>query len=524
MAYVGLCFILLSQPIGAASCEGLAFLKLTNTFIEASQMVAAGTFLPPGATPSGAASATYRALPAFCRVQGVIQPASDSHIGFELWLPASGWNGKYLGVGNGALGGSMTYSVGPATNAHGLAEGLLAGYATSSTDTGHKGSVSDAQWALGHPEKIVDYGYRAIHETAEKSKSIVRAFYGDGPKHSYFSGCSTGGRQALMEAQRFPDDYDGIIAGAPASSFTHIFAAQAMNVQATEATPASYIPAAKLPTLESAVLATCDALDGLKDGVIDDPRKCHFDPATLLCPGAESDTCLTQPQVVALKKIYAGPRTSKGEQIHPGFLPGSETGVGGWAAWFTSNGPGNGLHSLFASVAGMFIFQNPVWDYRAFDLDRDIKIADAKMGRTLNAIDPTLKAFENRGGKLILFHGWNDPALAPNGTVNYYENIVAKMGRKSAESFIRLYMVPSMQHCGGGPGPNSFIGAATAALDRWVEQGTRPDRIIATKYKTDGDQTSGVARTRPLCPYPNVARYRSSGSIDDAANFVCEAP
>jgi feruloyl esterase len=524
------CAILIGVPVVAATCESLASLKLTNTTFTAAQVVEAGAFAPPGAPPpNGPALAAYKALPAFCRVQGVIQPSSDSHIEFEVWLPASGWNGKYLGVGNGGFAGSINYfqailPSGAASNANpGLADAIATGYAASSTDTGHKGI--DAKWALGHPEEIVDFGDRAVHETAERSRAIIRAFYGEAPKHSYFNSCSNGGREALMEAQRFPADYDGIIAGAPANSATHYFVGATLNAQATEVDPAAYIPAAKLASIESAVLATCDTLDGLKDGVIDDPRKCHFDPGTLLCKGAESDRCLTQPQVTALKKIYAGARTSKGEQIYPGYQPGGETGRGGWAAGFTGTGPGTGGKYRFSTQAGPYlIFQNADWDYRSFDPDRDTKIADDSMGQRLNATDPNLKAFRNRGGKLVMYHGWSDNFLAPTNTIDYYNNVVSKMGRKDADSFTQLYMVPGMQHCGGGPGPNSFGGPITAALERWVEQGSAPDKIIATKFKVDGNPASGVARTRPLCPYPQVARYSGSGSIDDAANFACVVP
>jgi hypothetical protein len=527
---IAVCAVLIAAPVVAATCESLSSLKLANTTITAAQVVAAGTFTPPGASPpNGPARAAFKALPAFCRVQGVIQPSSDSHIEFEVWLPASGWNGKYLGVGNGGLAGSINYfnaiePSGAASNADpGLADAIATGYAASSTDTGHKGI--GARWALGHPEKIVDFGYRAVHETAERSRAIIRAFYGEAPKHSYFSSCSNGGREALMEAQRFPADYDGIIAGAPANSFTHFFVGATLNAQATEADPAAYIPVAKLASIESAVLSTCDTLDGLKDGVIDDPRKCHFDPSTLLCKGAESDSCLTPSQVTALEKIYASARTSKGEQIYPGYQPGGETGPGGWAAFFTGTGPGTGARYRVSTEDGPYlIFQNADWDYRSFNPDRDTKIADDSMGQRLNATDPNLKAFKNRGGKLVMFHGWSDPGLAPTNTIDYYNDVVSKMGRKDADSFTRLYMVPGMQHCGGGPGPNNFGGPITAALERWVEQGSAPDKIIATKFKVDGNPASGVVRTRPLCPYPQVAQYSGSGSIDEAANFACVIP
>lgn len=516
-----MCAMLIAGPAAAATCKSLAGLKLPNTSITAAQAVEASAFTPPGAAPA----ATALALRAFCRVQGLIQPSSDSHIEFEVWLPASGWNGKYLGVGNGGFAGSINYTGHPASNDPGLAQALATGYAASSTDTGHKAGATDAKWALGHPEKIVDFGYRAVHETAEQSKAIIRAFYGEGPKHSYFSSCSNGGRQALMEAQRFPADYDGIIAGAPADSFTHILAAFTLDIQATEADPANYIAAAKLPAIESAALSTCDALDGLKDGIIDDPRKCHFDPGTLLCKGAESDGCLTQVQVAALKKIYAGARTSKGEQIYPGYQPGGETGPGGWTAWFTGTVPGTGAQHAFSTQGGAYlIFQNANWDYRAFNPSRDVKIADETMGQRLNATDPNLKEFKNRGGKLVLYHGWSDAALAPTGTIDYYNSVSSKMGRKEADGFTRLYMVPGMQHCGGGPGPNSFRLPMTVALEQWVEQSSAPEKIIATKFKTDGNPASGVARTRPLCPYPQVAQYSGSSSIDDAANFSCVVP
>ena len=524
------CATFLAAPGFGATCENLASLKLPSTTITAAQSIAAGAFaLPPGTPPSPPGlgpSGLFKAMPAFCRVTGVIQPSTDSHIEFEVWLPSAGWNHKLEGAGNGGFAGSINYTD--------LAQALIAGYATSSTDTGHKGGATDATWALGHPEKIIDFGYRAIHETAEKSKSVIRAFYGEAPQHSYFSSCSNGGRQALMEAQRYAADYDGLIAGAPAANWTRIMAGFTWDEQSAEADPASYIPAGKFAAVDSAVLAACDALDGVKDGVLDDPRKCHFDPAALLCKGADSAACLTQPQVAALKKIYAGPRNSKGEQVYPGFEPGGQSGSGflGWAAWFSGLKPGTSAQYAFATQAGAYmIYQNAAWDYRAANFDKDLKIAEDTMGARLNAIDPNLKALKDRGGKLMIYHGWSDPALVPTATVNYYENVVAKMGPKDTAGFVRLYMVPGMNHCAAGPGPNSFgSGPARsvdpdfsmfAALERWVEIGTAPDKIIATKYKMDGNPASGVSRTRPLCPYPQVARYKGSGSADEAANFAC---
>jgi Tannase and feruloyl esterase len=513
---------LLAAPLAAATCDSLASLKLADdTTITSAKTVAAGTFtLPANVPPNPFAVGSFKKLPDFCRVEGVIQPTSDSHIEFEVWLPSFGWNGKYHGEGNGGFAGSINYTA--------LADSLMSGYASSSTDTGHKGDATDARWALGHPEKIVDFGYRAVHETAERSKAVMHAFYGEDVKHSYFSSCSNGGRQALMEAQRFPADYDGLIAGAPAGSFTHIVASFTWDLQADEMNPASYIPASKYPAIEAAVVAACDARDGVKDGVIDDPTKCGFQPATLLCNGAETAACLTQPQVTALEKIYAGPRNSHGEQVYPGFLPGGQSGPAGWGLWVSGGAPGKSLQYAFATQGGAYlIYQNAAWDFRAYNLDHDVKVADDTMGVRLNAVDPNLKALKNRGGKLIIYHGWSDSALAPMATVNYYKNVVSKLGQKQTADFVRLYMVPGMQHCGGGPGPDSF-GATpggpkndpqhsmTAALEGWVEKGTAPGSIVATKYVS-----GNAVRSRPLCPYPQVAHYSGSGSTDDAANFKC---
>jgi hypothetical protein len=503
--------------VSAATCEGLSELKLPDTTITAAQSVAKGAFTPP----TGSA-AQYQDLPAFCRVTGVIKPTTDSEIKFEVWLPSENWNGKFQGIGNGGFAGSITHSW--------LAGALARGYATASTDTGHGGN--DASWALGHPEKLVDYGHRAIHEMTEKAKLIVKAFYGDGPKRSYFASCSNGGRQGLMEAQRYPNDYDGIIAGAPANAFTQILTGFAWNMQMTLSDPASYIPAKKLKAIEAAVLAGCDARDGVTDGVLDDPTKCGFDPAVLLCKGAETDECLTEKQVAALKKIYAGPRNAKGQLIIPGFTPGGEMGAGGWGPWITGATPTTALQFFFATQAYKnMVYNDPNWDYKTFDLERDGKLANEKLAPVLNATDPNLKAFSARGGKLILYHGWNDAALPPMNTVNYFQSIVAKLGQRQTDSYVRLYMAPGVQHCFGGPGPDNFgqivtraqsdpQNDLTLALERWVEQGVAPEQIIATKRQSANPQAP-VLRTRPLCPYPQVARYKGSGSTDEAANFKC---
>jgi len=506
-------------PLGAATCESLANVKLPNTTMTA-QPVAAGAFPAPPAQ-LGQPPADFKSLPAFCRVQGVIAPSADSHIEFEVWLPAAGWNGKYRGLGNGGFAGAIDYGA--------LANAVTYGYAASGTDTGHKGSAIEAGWALGHPEKVADFGYRAIHETAEKAKELVKAYYSNGPRRSYFSSCSNGGREALMEAQRYPADYDGILAGAPANYWTHLLTEAVAEVQALSE-PGAYIPVSKLPALQAATLAACDARDGVTDGVIDDPSRCQFDPGQLLCKGADSDACLTAPQVAALKKLYAGARDTAGKQIFPGRVVGGETGPNAWADWI--NGREQNRSLMFAFGTGFFgnmVYENASWDYHTFQADRAMKTADDKLARTLNATDPNLKPFRDRGGRLIVYHGWSDAAISPLNSIDYFQAVEKTMGVKQTDGFVRLYMAPGMTHCAGGPGPDNFgqLGvdkgdaqhSVTKALERWVEDGAAPEAIAATKYKAGPG--SDVVRTRPLCPYPQVAKYKGSGSTDDAANFAC---
>jgi len=488
--------MLASLPLCAATCESLASLSLPHTTIASARVYAAGEFQVQNGQPG-------RTLPAFCRVQGVMKPADDSEIPFEVWLPAAMWNGKFRGIGNGGFAGSMSRGE--------LAGALVSGYAAAATDTGHQAGGTDATWALGHPQKVVDFGWRAIHETAETGKAITAAFYGEAPRHAYFMGCSNGGRQALMEAQRFPDDYEGIVAGAPANYWTHLMTRALWDVQALMNDPAAYIPASKVPTIEDAVLQACDAMDGVTDGIINDPPRCQFDPAVLLCQQGDSDTCLTAPQVGALRKLLSGPKNSKGASVFPGAALGGAAGNGGWSSWLLGSAPGKSSGYAFGTqFFTNMVFENAAWDFHQFNVDRDMKAADAKLAGTLNSTDPDLRRFRDRGGKLILYHGWSDSGIPARNTVDYFNSVEQKMGAKSVETFVRLYLVPGMQHCGGGPGPNAFNMAG--ALERWVEQGAAPEQIIARK-----DQ-----RTRPLCPYPQTAKYTGKGSTDDAANFVCK--
>ncbi len=509
----------------AATCESLSSLKLPDATLTLAQPVAAGAFTPPAGLQERPGSLGFKNVPAFCRVAVTLQPTKDSDIKIEIWMPLTGWNGRYRGQGNGGFAGSINYAA--------LADAVSQGYTTAATDTGHTGSQVNASWALGHPEKVADFGYRAIHEMTVEAKATIRAFYGENPRHSYFGSCSNGGRQALMEAQRYPEDYDGILAGAPANYWTHLLVAGVWDLQAIEADPASYIPASKIPAIREAVVAACDAQDGLSDGILNDPTQCHFDPAKILCAEHEADSCLTAPQVSALKKIYAGPRNSKGEQIFPGFSPGGEAGPGGWPLWITGQAPHTSLQFLFGT--GFFAnmqYNDPAWDFRTFDFDTGVKLTDDKEAAVLNATDADLKPFRSHGGKLILYHGWSDAAIPPANAINYYNSVVVALGQDGTNSFARLYMAPGMQHCGGGPGPDSFgqWGGATPAdpqhniyraLEQWVEKGAAPGQIIATKY-SDADPPQ-VKMTRPLCPYPQIAKYKGSGDSSDAGNFTCAA-
>jgi feruloyl esterase len=434
-------------------------------------------------------------------VQATLTPSADSDIKIEVWLPASGWNGKFQAVGNGGWAGTISY--GP------LGAAVRRGYAAASTDTGHVGG--SASFALGHPEKLTDFAYRAVHETTVAAKAIIANFYGNSPRYSYWNGCSTGGRQGLKEAQRFPADFDGIIAGAPANYQTHLHVWSIAVAQAVQKEPGSYIPPEKYPVIHKAALEACDALDGLKDGLIQDPTRCHFDPKVLQCAGDDSAACLTAPQVEAARKIYAPVKNSRtGEIIFPGMEPGSELG---WAAL-----AGPKAAAVATDTFSYVVYKDPNWDWHTMSPDTDTAVADKIDNGLINAIDPNLDPFISHKGKLITYHGWSDQLIAPGNSVNYYNNVAKKMGgaAKTADS-IRLFMVPGMAHCAGGEGPNTFD--MVSALEQWVEQGKAPEQVIASHT-----QNGVVDRTRPLCQYPQVARYKGTGSIDDASNFTCAAP
>ena len=497
-------FAVINTPAqAAATCESLSSLTLPDTTITLAQSVAAGAFTVPGngRARGSVPNAASKELPAFCRVAATVKPTSDSDIKIEIWMPASGWNGKLEANGNGGWSGSIS----PAT----LAAGMQRGYAASMTDTGHDGG--SANFALGHPEKLIDWGYRAEHELAVKSKAIIAAYYGDGPKLSYWNGCSAGGRQGLKEAQRYPEDFNGIVSGAPGINWTGRAAQAIWIAQAIRKEEASRIPPAKFPIIHNAALDACDAADGVKDGIIEDPTRCKFDPRALECKGPDGPACLTAPQVEAARRIYASvtnPRTN--EEIFPGHEPGSELG---WNTMAGAQPLGTGL-DLFKFV----VFKDPSWDYRTLNFDSDMALTAKADSGVMNALDPNLKAFFGRGGKIVQYHGWSDPQISPLSSVRYYNAVLDTLGGagKVLDSY-RLFMIPGMAHCGGGEGASSFD--MLTALEQWVEAKKAPDQILASRVR-DGK----VNRTRPLCPYPRVAKYKGTGSIDDAANFSCQLP
>ncbi len=501
-----------------APCSSLASLKLPDTTITAAADVPAGDFTPPAAADAARAARPI-ALPAFCRVQLTVAPA----IRVEVWLPASGWNGNFEAVGGNGYAGAIVY---PA-----MGNALKAGYATASTDTGHQGG---ADFALGHPDLIVDFGYRGIHEMTVKAKQVIEALYGATPRLSFFNGCSTGGRQGLTEAQRYPEDYNGIIAGAPAIEWSHL---QVRNIYLgleTLKDEGSYIPMAKLAAIQDASVTACDSLDGLKDGLVDDPRKCSYDPVSLLCKAGDSDTCLTAKQVETLKVLYQPIKYPDGKVLYPAYVPGTEKG---WNNFTTGAGPGkSGAVNTGLGYIKFFVLNNADWDFKTWDAAKVMPLVDDPKARAIvDSMNANLRPFRDHGGKLIIYQGWGDDAVSPLHTINYYKSVVATAtGAKTGDSstpenadfikasdktgdFARLFMVPGMNHCGGGSGPNVFDGFSSLAT--WVAQKTPPAQIVAT-HMTNGS----ADRTRPLCPFPQTAQYTGQGSIDDAANFVCKLP
>jgi feruloyl esterase len=506
-----------------ATCESLASLKLPETTITAAQSIPAGTYTAPNGQ-------VFTNMPAFCRVAATLTPTSDSDIRIEIWMPASIWNGNFEGVGNGGFAGSIAYTA--------LAASVKLGYASVSTDTGHVGSTYDGSFALGHPQKIIDFGYRSVHLMTVRGKQILDAFYGENAQRSYFDGCSTGGRQALMEAQRFSSDYDGIIAGDPVAYYTHHHVGGNLwVVRQMFNNPASTVFTNEDTLLGNAVDAACDALDGVVDGVLNDPRLCHYNPEKLLCQGTQKPPhCLTAEQVEAVKNIWAGPdQIVQQHDYYPPFERGGE--ADGWPFSISPQPPPAQQTDHHAEIGipffQYFVFDNPSWDFRTFNwisdpayVDNKVVVPGQTLASVLNSIDPDLGQFRARGGKLIQYHGFSDPEVPPLTSINYFESVVnfpdesfSNEPVQWTQEFYRLFMVPGMNHCSGGPGANVFD--MLTPLVQWVENDSAPNRIIATHY-VNNDPTQGVQFTRPLCSYPKEAVYKGSGNPNDAANFVCK--
>jgi feruloyl esterase len=480
-------------------CEQLAGVELERAAVTAATTVPEGIFKPPagsGGPPPAADAPPPRPIPEHCRVTLVLTPSADSSINVEVWLPTANWNGKFLAVGNGGWAGAI--------QGYGdMQDALRRGYATAATDTGHSAADGPAgAFALGHPEKIVDFAYRAVHDMTVKSKRLIDAFYAPPLDYSYFKGCSTGGRQAVMAAQRYPGDFDGIIAGALANRHIHMHTAGAYRSMQLARHPEQAVSATKAKLVNDAVMKQCDTLG---EGFLNNPRQCSFDFASLACGASGStESCLTPGELTTVQTFYGGTKNSKGELIFSGQAYGVPLPV-----LQPSDGPPNPFAFDSIRILG---FQDADYDWREFDLDRDMSRVDAAVG-WVDAVDPDLRAFEAHGGKLLLYAGWQDNGITPENTVLYYETVREEMG-SAQDDWLRLFLVPGMLHCRGGPGPNTFD--SISALEQWREQEVAPAHLMGTNPQ------SGL--TRPICAYPQYAKYDGSGDLDDAANFACVDP
>jgi len=481
-------------------CENLASLRLTDATITSAVVVPEGPPPARGSGPGGApatggpparGAAPPANIPAHCQVRLVLKPTADSLINMELWLPLQKWNGKFVGVGNGGFAGSIQ---GRTTD---MPDALRRGYATAGTDTGHQEPGGD--WAIGHPEKMIDFGYRSTHEMTLKAKEIVTAFYDQPAKYSYFKGCSTGGRMALMEAQRYPADYNGIIAGSLANRHIHMWTAGVARSIELSRHPEGNLTAEKAALVNRMVTDACDTL---KEGFLNNPPHCKVDFSKLLCAAEKNDdTCLTAAQLKTVDTFYRGVKNAKGEVIFSGQALGN---------------PIPPLRGTNQAPTGVFdivriAFNDPNLDWQKFDLDKDMPIIDKAVGY-VDSVNPDLGAFKKSGGKLLLTHGWADTGITPENTIWYYDSVLDRMGSNQSD-WMRLFMAPGMGHCGGGPGVNTFDSIGT--LENWVERGIAPDQML-------GKGANGL--TRPLCPYPQYAEYKGTGELSDAVNWSCTAP
>jgi hypothetical protein len=497
--------ILFAAPAAAASCESIASLALPDGKINSVTLVAAGAFTPPmggGLLMGGPGGlAAFKAAPAFCRVTATLAPTPDSDIKIEVWMPAENWNGKLVGVGNGVWAGSISYSA--------LAEPLAKGYATAATDTGHTGSGMDARFAVGHREKLIDFGYRAVHEMTAKAKAILAAYYGRKERRSLWVSCSTGGRQGLMEAYRYPEDYDGISSMAPANPMVGLMIGTLWTGYAALKEDARRLTPSIMTAVHKAYVSQCDEKDGLKDGIAGNPEQCTFDPGILECKEGDRDNCLTAPQVAALRDIYAGaknPRT--GEQIFPGYPPGSEQQL-------TALTGGKEPFPVATSYFRDIVFNNPQWDYRSYDYDKDLAATFQAASDILDVPSDGFARFIEGGGKLLLSHGWADGLIPAGNTAAFYRAMTARMDPQKAADSVRLFMLPGVGHCGGGDAPS--VTDMLSTIDQWVESGKAPNTIVASNAPNQKPMS------RTICPYPQIAGYKGAGSTDDAGSFECKA-
>jgi feruloyl esterase len=502
----------------AADCAVLASLKLEGATVASVTHVNAG---PLDVTYFGMLKFATT-VPAFCRVAGMASGA----IGYEVWLPESGWNGRLLSIGNAGFGGAVSTAQ--------MAEALSKGYAVTGNDTGHQGTGRD--W-MADPVRVRYWSHDATHLVTAPAKALVKAYYGAPAKFSYFEGCSTGGAQAMEEAELYPADYNGIVSGAPALSYTHLFLSLLWGMKAADR-PEAKLPLEALKTLHNAVLKACDAGDGLRDGLIGDPLSCRFDPAQLTCKGGETKDCLTPAQVETARSIYQGPKNSRtGEAIFPGLPYGSEADPTMTEA-IAKIPLAYGWTGIQGSLAQMFaipffrgvVYRNPDWDWHSLDWDKEVEDLEKDISAKIDSTNADLRPFQSAGGKLLMFQGWGDPLISGKAVIDYRAAVIKQFAQTTGDAsaatgkvndFFRLYMLPGMAHCGGGPGPSKFD--ALSAVRAWVENGAPPQSLIAETMTIPQLSAAEVPKmSRPICPYPAVARWKGSGDTNAAESFKCD--
>lgn len=484
-----------SSSLAQDSCNSLSGIELDFGVVRSADMFVRG------ASVSGGGTADVAAMAAFCRAQLSLSPVAGSEIRLEVWLPES-WNEKLYGLGGSGFDGGLAGAADTLNNA------VAQGYAAVATDAGHAPAPSPEAWAFEQPEKVIDFAYRANHLAAVAAKQLIDAYYGRPAEQAYFLGCSNGGRDALMLVSRYPEDYDGVVAGAPAIRYVEIITQFLWNYHAVHGDKPVPALQSKLGLVHGAIVQQCDALDGVTDGLLENPQRCTFDPEVLLCQSGDTSQCLTKAELSALRKIYDGPRLNNGQRIYPGPSLGSEGAPGNWKDWITTPQTGFMGQELYRWL----MLGEPGFRMEDFVLDEHYPRVRERVASIINVEDADISAFVNRGGKLILYQGWDDPVIMPESTIAYYEAVQRALGDKGRDS-VRLFMAPGMMHCALGNGPWQFD--MQAVLERWVEADSAPTRVVALKPDSPG------AFSRPLCAWPKVAAYKGEGSIYEAENFAC---